>query len=116
MVSALSVYLLQAPILITAATRSGPVDREAYLNAAWPVLLAIGMAAPLLYGVVLLFPESTILNILATLGAAYALPLLILTAFPRGRTTLAMVWAAVPTRVSTPLRRWAPGWLTAAAQ
>lgn len=115
MASAISVYTLQAPILISAATRSGPVDRAAYVRAVWPVLAAIALTAPVLYGLVVLLARPSLVHIIVTGGAAYALPFLILAAFPRGRTTLAMVWAALPAKLSRRFAPWVPGWLTATA-
>ena len=111
MTSALSVYILQAPILITAATRAGPVDRRSYLVSAWPVLVAIAASAPVLMALVHILPVRSLLSVVATLTAAYATPPLVLMGFPAGRRCLATVWALLPVRLRDPCARWTPAWL-----
>lgn len=101
--SALSVYLLQCPILVHAATKTGPVDRAAFIRAAWPALAAVGAVAPLLYLLVHALPGGSVLAILVGGAAAYGLIGAALTCFPSGRTTLAMAWSVAPARVTAPV-------------
>lgn len=103
--SALSVYLLQCPILIFASTRSGPVDRAAFLHAAWPAGTAILVSAPLLFALAHAFRQGSLFGIIVGLAAAYAIPAIILACFPAGRTTLQLAWNVLPKRLTAPVTR-----------
>jgi PST family polysaccharide transporter len=97
--SAISVYLLQTPILLYYATQSGPVSRSVYLKAILPLLSVVSATSLPLYFAVHLMPEKSVLSLFVGVALAYLLVAVFLGCFKAGRDTLVTVWEVLPIKM-----------------
>ncbi len=86
--SAVSVYLLQTPILIWASTRTGPVDLATNLRALAPFVAAALASLAVEEWLVRLGLPHGLLLIAAGLAFSYAATAIVLLMFPSGRAAL----------------------------
>jgi PST family polysaccharide transporter len=105
--STIVAYLLTTPLLVAAATRSGPVRMIFLLRILYPFVISTlgAMAAVELYGRFL--GVAGLLDLLAIIIIAYAVTLPILGCFSSGRAALKSVAAALET-LAPAIRRVKP--------
>ena len=90
--SAISVYLIQSPLLIWAATKNGPVGMRTLYQATIPFVLAIGIAAIAIVFSQTVLPERGFLTLGFGLALAYAVAVAVLACLPAGRQCLSGLW------------------------
>lgn len=84
----ISLYLVQLPLFIVVATRSGHVSLGLMLHTLAPVAFALGGAAVALAFIAQLFPDGGLIGIGISLALAYTAALVSITALPSGRILL----------------------------
>jgi PST family polysaccharide transporter len=106
--SAISVYLLQAPLLVWAGSRSGPIDRAFFFRIIYPFILSTlgALAAIKLYDHV--HGVTGFVDLAAAVAGAYAASLAILACFPSGRAAIRNVFAVGKALTSSSLGRLPP--------
>ncbi len=90
--SALSVYALQCPLLIWAATKEGPVGLGLVVRAITPFIVALAVTAAVLEALSCFRFDSMLLTLGCFLALAYACTFAVLGCVPSGRRLLGTVW------------------------
>ncbi len=106
--SAISVYLLQAPLLVWAGSRSGPVDRAFFVRILYPFVVSTlaAIAVIALYGRVL--GITGFVDLCAVAVASYATSISILACLPSGRAALRSLFTILRTLVLSRARKPRP--------
>jgi PST family polysaccharide transporter len=90
--SALSVWLLQSPLLIWVASREGPVDLRTLLRAIYPFAISSLAAAAALESLASVWPIDGFPGLAVSAALSYAVSVAILACMPSGIKALFSVW------------------------
>jgi polysaccharide transporter, PST family len=90
--SAISVYILQTPILVWSATRQGPVNARAFLKALFPFFVMLCVAGAILEEFIRIHPLVNLLDLIIAPAMVYTVCFAVLCLLPSGRVVLSNFW------------------------
>jgi PST family polysaccharide transporter len=90
--SAISVYILQTPILIWSATRQGPVNARVFLKALFPFFIMLCAAGAVLEEFTRIHPLINLLDLIIAITMVYTVCLAVLCLLPSGRAVILNFW------------------------